>query len=215
MSQNIKKIDLDSWDRGYIFKNYLGTDFPYINIGCDMDVTKLHQFVKEQGISFNFAMVYAATKIADEIENFHYRIKDGQPVRVDSNCALVTHLQKDSDLFVNVECLDADNMTDFARKNRNHAEDPVIDGNLPALKGRVDVIYFTSIPWITFTHFFRTISKFGEDSAPRVSFGKFHEENGRLLMPFSTQTHHGLMDGVHVGRYYQRLQEYLNDEGWK
>lgn len=215
MTEKIEKIDLETWDRGYIFRNYLGMDFPYINIGCEMDVTNLYRFVKEQGISFNFAMVYASLKIADESENFHYRILDGEPVRVEKNHALVTHLQKGSDLFVNVDCMDAGDMVTFAKNNRKHADDPVENGNFAAVKGRLDIISYTSIPWISFTHFFRTISKFGADSAPRLAFGKFQKKDGRIMMPFSSQTHHGLMDGVHVGRYYQHLQEYLDDEGWK
>ena len=29
-------------------------------------------------------------------------------------------------------------------------------------------------------------------------------------MPFSVQAHHALMDGFHVGRYFQQAQNYLD-----
>ena len=34
-------------------------------------------------------------------------------------------------------------------------------------------------------------------------------EGDKLMMPFTLQVHHGLMDGLHVGRYFIRLEEYL------
>jgi chloramphenicol O-acetyltransferase type A len=30
-------------------------------------------------------------------------------------------------------------------------------------------------------------------------------------MPLDVQGHHGLIDGLHVGRFYRRLQELLDD----
>ena len=32
-------------------------------------------------------------------------------------------------------------------------------------------------------------------------------------MPLSVQVHQGLVDGIHVGRYYARVQDYLHDPG--
>ncbi|MBR6451907.1 MAG: chloramphenicol acetyltransferase, partial [Lachnospiraceae bacterium] len=42
------------------------------------------------------------------------------------------------------------------------------------------------------------------------SFGKYFaapNDPNKILMPVSSQTHHGLMDGVHVGKFYIQLQE--------
>lgn len=44
--------------------------------------------------------------------------------------------------------------------------------------------------------------------------GKFKKEQDRILLPFSVQVHHGLMDGYHVGKYYNLLEEYLQSENW-
>ena len=46
---------------------------------------------------------------------------------------------------------------------------------------------------------------------PRIAFGRFVKENDRTLLPFSVEVHHALMDGLHVGRYVNRLQEVLSD----
>jgi chloramphenicol O-acetyltransferase type A len=32
-----------------------------------------------------------------------------------------------------------------------------------------------------------------------------------MMMPVSVEVHHALMDGLHVGRYFERLEGYLSD----
>ena len=57
----------------------------------------------------------------------------------------------------------------------------------------------------------RTIGALGVDSSPKISWGKYFEQGGRTLVPFSVQVHHGLMDGYHVGRYYGEVQRLLDE----
>jgi chloramphenicol O-acetyltransferase type A len=51
----------------------------------------------------------------------------------------------------------------------------------------------------------------GEDSIPRFAWGKFSEEGESLKMPLDVQAHHGLMDGLHMGRFFMLVQEYLSN----
>jgi chloramphenicol O-acetyltransferase type A len=76
---------------------------------------------------------------------------------------------------------------------------------------RDDVIYHTTLPWISFTSFAHARTPGRGDSVPRFVFGKFTKENERVIMPFSVEVHHALMDGLHVGRYLTRLEEALAD----
>ena len=208
-------LDLDTWNRRHLFRSYLGTDFPYVNIGCELDITKLYRYVKEEGLSLYFSLIYAATKAADEIENFRYRFEGEQPFVIDHNTAFTTHLIPGEDLFTMVECEDYPTLKEFAEKNRERADIPHPESGLYQMKGRMDFINFTCIPWVHYTHFVRTIKEDGVDCNPKMSFGKYIKKDGRVLIPFSSQTHHGLTDGYHVGMFFQRLEEYLGDEGWK
>jgi chloramphenicol O-acetyltransferase type A len=47
------------------------------------------------------------------------------------------------------------------------------------------------------------------DSVPRFAWGKFFEDGEFLKMPLDVQGHHALMDGVHVGRYFAEVEDYL------
>jgi len=71
-------------------------------------------------------------------------------------------------------------------------------------------IHCTTLPWIAFTSFSHARRWWGrEDSVPKISFGKFVQENGRTWMPFSVVVHHAQIDGLHVGRYIERVEEMI------
>jgi len=42
-------------------------------------------------------------------------------------------------------------------------------------------------------------------SIPVVSIGKYCEQNENLVIPIGIQVHHGLVDGIHAGDFYQHL----------
>jgi chloramphenicol O-acetyltransferase type A len=72
-----------------------------------------------------------------------------------------------------------------------------------------DVLYMTAIPWVSFTSFLHPMRLQPEDSIPRFVWGKFFEEGELLKMPLGVQGHHALIDGVHVGKFYAEIQDYL------
>ena len=45
----MKLIDIETWNRREHFKVYQGRDFPYINIGAELDITQLLAFSRHHG----------------------------------------------------------------------------------------------------------------------------------------------------------------------
>jgi len=78
--------------------------------------------------------------------------------------------------------------------------------------GQDDLLFMTSLPWVSFTSMQHPIHMHPVDSVPRIAWGKFLQREGRTCMPVAVQVHHALMDGLHVGRYYQRVQELLEQQ---
>jgi chloramphenicol O-acetyltransferase type A len=71
----------------------------------------------------------------------------------------------------------------------------------------------TAIPWVSFTSFMHPLDLSPVDSVPRFAWGKFFADGELLKMPLSVQAHHALMDGLHVGRFYEIVQDYLHHPG--
>lgn len=45
---------------------------------------------------------------------------------------------------------------------------------------------------------------------PVLNYGKYEEDNGKLMMPVSITISHAAMDGYHEALFFQALQENLD-----
>ena len=68
------------------------------------------------------------------------------------------------------------------------------------------------IPWQSFEGFNLNLPKGGDYLLPIFTMGRFHEENGRILLPFAAQVHHAVCDGFHLCRFINELSELVNSD---
>ena len=210
----MKFIDKEEWERAPLFEKYEDYLFPYINLGAEIDVTGLYRFAKEHDISFYCAMIHAATKTALEFENFSYRIEDGRLARCEQLTPVFTYLPKGTEQFYLVAQPYEEDMIDFCKKAREKAESLADEAEHTFGTGdsTKEILYMSCIPWVKYTHFVRTVKNAEDASIPRSSWGKYtKDEKGRITMPFSVQVHPALMDGYHVGKYFERIEGYLQE----
>ncbi len=74
-----------------------------------------------------------------------------------------------------------------------------------------NLIHFSAIPWVDFTALSHARSFTFADSCTTISFGKMSiSENRKRTMPISVYVHHGLMDGLHVGKFVDYFQDLMN-----
>ena len=73
-----------------------------------------------------------------------------------------------------------------------------------------NVISYSVLPWFDFTSISHARDYAHEDSAPRITFGKITEADGRSTMPVSIHVHHALVDGLHVGQFVEKFQQALD-----
>ena len=48
-----------------------------------------------------------------------------------------------------------------------------------------------------------------DDAIPRIAWGKFVEEGGRLMLGMSVEVNHRFVDGADIGAFVGRLEEKL------
>ena len=152
-------------------------------------------------------------KAANETEEFRYRIRNKNIVIHDKVNAGIT-VFRDDGLYSNVIVKYSDNVREFiliteeaikkGKKNIIIAEEQ---------KGIDDVIYITCLPWISFTSAMHPVKLDSDDSIPRIAWGKYFEEFRKYKLPLSVQVNHSLMDGIHVVKFYEKLQNIFNFPG--
>ena len=205
-------IDLDSWKRKEHFLFFSRMDYPQYNICMNIDVSRFLDFTKDKKLSFYYAMIHAVTTVVNRVDEFRYRITDGKVVLHDKIHPSYTDMNNDDpdNLFKIITPDLTDDIFEFEKIAKETLENQSEYFLLDKLANRTDLIYITCIPWISFTHISHTISLNRNDSVPRISWGKYFREGDKVLLPFSVQVHHALLDGFHVGKYVQTLQEYLD-----
>ncbi len=203
-------IDLETWPRRAVFEFYLPFDKPYFNVCTQLDVTTLlRELKKRPGTSVWLTYHYLALRVANEIEPFRYRLRQGK-VLVHDVINGGTTFMLPNETFTLVYFDYAESFSEFMQ-GATQAVDEIRKGDWAFRPRHEDDarIHCTTLPWIAFTSFSHARRWGREDSVPKISFGKFIKNGDRTLLPFSVEVHHSLMDGLHVGRYIARIEELL------
>jgi chloramphenicol O-acetyltransferase type A len=203
-------LDLEQWPRRAAFEFFRGYDNPYFNVCAPLEVTSLVELSRSvENVSFSLAALHLALRAANECEPFRYRLQEEQVLVHDQlHAGTTTLLERERLAFVYYDF--HEDFSDFregaarAREALGHSA-TVID----ARADRTDLIHFSSLPWIAFTSISHARNWKREDSVPKITFGRYHRVGTRIEIPVSVEVHHALLDGVHVGRYFERLQRYL------
>jgi len=204
-----KYLDVSTWARRDIFEFFRDFDKPYFNISTQLDVTRLLASLRaRENVSLMLAYHYFALRVANEIEPFRYRLRDGKVIVHDVIHGGTTVLLPNETFTL--AYFDYDDNFDRFMELAGRSVQEVLTGDGTFRPDPQDNrIHFTTLPWVSFTSFSHARNWRREDSVPKIAFGKFIKTDDRVLMPFSVEVHHALLDGLHVGRYVTRLEEVL------
>lgn len=203
-------LDPATWPRRAAFDFFRGYDDPYFNVCAPVDVTPLVELCRSSGdVPFSLASLYLALRVCNEYEPFRYRLEDGRVLVHDRLDAGTTRLLGEERMaFVYYDHHDTFAAFRHGAAEANRLVEAGAD-RIDARDDRTDLIHFSSLPWVSFTSISHARNWRREDSVPKITFGKYYADAGRLRIPVSVEVHHGLMDGVHVGRWLERVQAYF------
>ena len=204
----MREIDMQIWARREHFKTFSGFDQPHFAMCANVDITSFNPFVKQRGYSFTVAIVYVLARAANAIPEFRHRIREGRVVEHEVVNPSTTILVE-GDLFSFCTIGYVETFSGFVVQA---AERIAYVKEHPRLKdepGQDDLLFMTPIPWVSFTSVMHPLPSRPADSVPRFAWGRYFEDGNTLKMPLAVQGHHALMDGVHMGRFYAEVQDYL------
>lgn len=203
-------INLDTWKRREHFAIYREMANPFWSICVDVDVTRLWQHCrKTPQASFPITTIYMALRAANDTEGFRLRIRDGK-VWLHDRIDISTTVLRPDETFDFAILPMFDSLSDFqerAQTEVNAAKESTTIGH--AGSKRDDLVYHSTLPWLRFTAITNPTGR-GDDSIPRIVFGRCGEQNGRWRMPVAIEVHHGLVDGLDVARFLERFEQNLS-----
>lgn len=203
-------IDRAIWSREDHYRFFAAMSNPIFALTFPVDVTSLRSYIKARGLSFYTAMVFLVTKSLEDVEAFHLRDRNGTIVRHERLVPSFTDLKPGSDLFHIVTLEAGEDLEDFCRRAK--ALSSTATGLFVSGPGEWDhdqEVFFTCLPWFPVTGALNERDNDPCDAIPRIAWGRWEEKDGRTVLSVSLEANHRLVDGVHVGQFYQALERRL------
>jgi len=201
----MKIIDMATWPRKSQFDLFKQLPAPHFSITSNVSVTDLvHK--RDEGISLFNAILYCIMAATNAVPELRLRFRENTVVEHEVVHASAT-VPIDGDRFAfcgikyvpewetfNTSCVEALEKA----KQQNELQEHIDDSD--------EWIFLSCLPWLNFTAL--TNPNGGpNDCIPRISWGKLDNQGSRWTIPVAVQVHHALVDGVHVGKFFEGLTE--------
>jgi chloramphenicol O-acetyltransferase type A len=206
----MKKINIDTWYRKEHFDFYSTFKHPSFNVCATVDVAKTLNYCKENQLSFFICSLFLLGYTANQIEPFRYRINNNE-VDVHDELEISCTVLNSDESFSFGEFGSISNFDLFYQ----HADQLLTKfkhgyKTLEPTNSKANEVFCSVLPWLHFTSFSHAQKQNEHDSIPRIVMGKYKTIHNEIAMPVSVEVHHALVDGLHVGQYFEKLQHNFN-----
>ncbi|MGB3368843.1 MAG: chloramphenicol acetyltransferase [Acidaminobacteraceae bacterium] len=206
----MKEINIENWNRKKHYEFFKNLDYPHFNVCANIDITEFLKYTKSNGEPFFISTLFLVMKSINSIKEFRYRMREETVVEHEVVHPSFT-IMGDEDVFGFCYVDYSNDFLDFKTRAEISIEKAKMDISMEDEIGKDDMVFLTSMPWVSFTSISHPIQLKPADSFPRIAWGKFFMESGRVKLPLSVQVHHALMDGMHVGHLFIKVQEVFDD----
>ena len=206
----MKPVEVENWNRKTTYEFFKDYEDPFFNLTANLDVTYLYRFCKTNNLSFSLANLFYSLQAANEIRELRIRLSGEKLVEFETIHATQT-IFNDDETFSFCYFENRENVFEFNENGKAAVEKYKKLKTFDVESDRVDLIYYSVIPWVSFTSFKHATRLDKRQTVPRMVFGKMFDDGERKKLPHSVEVHHAVTDGFHVGKYFMSLQEKLSD----
>ena len=199
-------VDLENYARRQHFDYFRTLQYPYVGITAEVDVTDLLRFSKAQKRSFYLTFMHAAALAADEVRELRQRIRGDRIVEY-SECP-TSHIELLADGSYCYCTLHHHMPMKAYYSKAEKARTACKTGGITEDEAVESMYFISTLPWLHYTAMIQPVAG-GDESNPRITWGKYEDRKGRKMMPVTILAHHALVDGVHIARFYNMLDEVI------
>ena len=202
-----KYVEVDACKRKARFEYFSSLAYPYVGVTVNVDITELLSKIKEKRLPFFLTVCYCVGRAANAVPEFRQRIQDGQIVEYDHcRTSHTVALDDGTYCYCNLESDMgfADYIPYAVREQEKAKEEATIHE-----EDNLDMIFISTLPWLSYTSLVQPVPM-PADSNPRITWGKYFQQEGKTFLPLSVLCHHALADGLHIARFYEQLDKEIS-----
>ncbi len=193
------------------FDFFNNMDQPHLNICAQVEIGQLLEKLRKEQLHFTPTIVYLLSRAANAIPELRQRIRGKQIIEHELVHPSFTVNTNVDDVFSFCEVKYREDYQEFTTAAQAKMELMKTDPSFEDEHGRDDFLFLSAIPWINFTSIQHPMHYHPVDSVPRIAWGKYIKTGNQVIMPLSIQVHHALVDGIHLGRFFEAVQQLLDD----
>lgn len=189
---------------------------PAVNLCFTMDLPEFRPWCKEQGLAPFHVLLCAVLRAVLKVENFRYRLLDGEVIAIDRLHPSFTVVNQHFDLnFAQFDW--SDDLREFVARSQAAREEAsamlAMNQKFSALPPRAakEQVFVTCMPWLDFTSIQHPMMSLATPDIPSLAWGRFRDGPHGLQLPFSVQAHHGFVDGYHIHLLARQIAAELED----
>lgn len=202
-------IDRTCWPRNQVFWYFSEAAPTGYSITVEADISKLLETIKETEYRFFPSYLWAVTKNLMNHTEFCCAIKDGAVGYYDKLTPLYASFHEDNHTF---SLMWTEYDPDFRVFHKRYMEDKEMYGKVKGILAKPGVppenaYTVSAVPWVEFSHFAVHSYENKPYYFPSIEAGKYHEKDGKVLLPISLTCHHATTDGWHIKCFLEELQK--------
>lgn len=205
---NYRYLDMETYRRKDHFAYFNTLAYPYVGITANVDITDLLKKIKAERLPFFFTVCYCVSRAANSIPEFRQRILDGKIIEFD-HCTTSHTVALEDGTYCYCTLDDHIPFPDYIGYAAKQQEEAKQMNTIAEEEEEIyEKFFISTLPWVSYTSLIQPVPV-PADSNPRITWGKYFEQGGGILLPVSVLCHHGLVDGVHMAHFYERLEEQI------
>ena len=210
---NYRIIDKETYYRKGVFRHFSEDCKCSVSMTARVDVTKLVKYSKSTETKFYINFLYLLTKVLNSRDDYKmgYLWQSGEIIcydminptqyvfHEDTETCTPVYSNYDPDYKTFYENALAD--VEKAKQTREYGLDAMNHPNW------FDASY---ISWLSYDSLNIELPDGYLYFAPIINWGKYREENGRLMLPLTVRMNHAIADGYLVAKVYKLLEEEIS-----
>jgi chloramphenicol O-acetyltransferase type A len=200
------KIDLSGYARTGLLKAFKERQMPCFSTTCNINITDFRRFVQSGNYRFFITISHAISCAVNSIPELRQRLIEGELYEFDRIDPGYTVLLKDN-TFSFCDSVFFEEFKEYYDYSLSKIES-VKEEPDHSTGEKQHMFFITNIPWFSFTSFTHPYDEqYG--SIPVITIGKYFTQGKNTYIPLAVQVHHGIVDGFHIGLFFERLAHIL------
>ena len=197
------RIDPKSMPRSAHFEYFSSMANPYAGVTVNVDITPMMEARKAIGAPFFLSMVYIAAQAANSVRELRQRIS-GNEILEFPRCPSSHTVAKPDGTYAYCVLKNDMPFNQFLPMAMAAQQKCKESGTIEEDDTAIAYFFISSLPWISYAAITQP-TPYPADSNPRITWGKYYEDNGRIMLPVTLLVHHALCDGLHIAGFFNAL----------